>query len=377
MHKIHCEKRDEIRPHTLLGLENTFNPNTPTQEPSKYQYHRVFSRYNEKQVDFNGGFHHFYRIHPQGAIKDGSLSHSHSEMTHPGHAFVVFKQLPASTRRTITNVQNLEASKISFISYRSKLWPDKSSPEGKNDDELVKTVVNHSLRILEDKTKQLLLVKACCERINHGEVIDLTRIKHRRKLLCIFKMKSWRIYSVIEVGFKYAKRCVEGWRINIAPSLEANKSVIDCLRADLKAVNEYIPSDAGSILRKHTAFWVNDSLRYGYSSSPIDASGMCFHPSCEWLQQHRMMPEKRGGVEIYRAQDYLDSRGLWGQGGLLLHELSHAYHHTVVERGFDNPLVVAVYENAMDKGLYNRVDVHGAQGEAGPVKGYAATNHKE
>jgi len=196
MHKIHCEKRDEIRPHTLLGLENTFNPNTPTQEPSKYQYHRVFSRYNEKQVDFNGGFHHFYRIHPQGAIKDGSLSHSHSEMTHPGHAFVVFKQLPASTRRTITNVQNLEASKISFISYRSKLWPDKSSPEGKNDDELVKTVVNHSLRILEDKTKQLLLVKACCERINHGEVIDLTRIKYEYAAacrLCIFLQPNLKI----------------------------------------------------------------------------------------------------------------------------------------------------------------------------------------
>lgn len=48
-------------------------------------------------------------------------------------------------------------------------------------------------------------------------------------------------------------------------------------------------------------------------------------------------------MEIYRYQDFVADRGLWGVGGLLLHELSHAYHDKFVALGFDNELVKQVW----------------------------------
>ena len=39
-----------------------------------------------------------------------------------------------------------------------------------------------------------------------------------------------------------------------------------------------------------------------------------------------MSEAKAGCVEVYAAADYLADRGLWGDGGVLLHELSHALH---------------------------------------------------
>jgi len=48
-----------------------------------------------------------------------------------------------------------------------------------------------------------------------------------------------------------------------------------------------------------------------------------------------MNPAKCGGVEIYSAADYVASRTLWGVGGLLLHELSHAYHFKHCPNGYD------------------------------------------
>ena len=39
-----------------------------------------------------------------------------------------------------------------------------------------------------------------------------------------------------------------------------------------------------------------------------------------------MNPAKAGGVEMYTPADYLESRGHWGDGGVILHELCHAFH---------------------------------------------------
>lgn len=49
-----------------------------------------------------------------------------------------------------------------------------------------------------------------------------------------------------------------------------------------------------------------------------------------------MRTDKAGGVEIYCAKNYLETRGHWGIGGVILHEFSHAYHYKHCENGFDN-----------------------------------------
>jgi hypothetical protein len=49
-----------------------------------------------------------------------------------------------------------------------------------------------------------------------------------------------------------------------------------------------------------------------------------------------MRTDKAGGVEIYCAKNYLETRRHWGVGGVILHEYSHAYHYKHCENGFDN-----------------------------------------
>lgn len=45
--------------------------------------------------------------------------------------------------------------------------------------------------------------------------------------------------------------------------------------------------------------------------------------------------EKAGGIEMYCPFDYVKTRGHWGDGGVILHELSHAYHNKHCEGGYE------------------------------------------
>jgi DNA-directed RNA polymerase subunit RPC12/RpoP len=56
---------------------------------------------------------------------------------------------------------------------------------------------------------------------------------------------------------------------------------------------------------------------------------------------------------------------------VLLHELAHAVHYHVV--GFDNPFVLFAYKQAMDRRLYERVQMEDGQFE----RAYAATDSRE
>jgi hypothetical protein len=88
-----------------------------------------------------------------------------------------------------------------------------------------------------------------------------------------------------------------------------------------------------------------------------------------------MNPAKCGGVEWYDAQHYLSDCDLWGPGGLMLHELSHAWHCLHIENGYDNEEIIAVYKKAMEEKLYDCVRVHGSQGPT--CKAYACQDQME
>jgi len=88
-----------------------------------------------------------------------------------------------------------------------------------------------------------------------------------------------------------------------------------------------------------------------------------------------MNPAKCGGVEWYDARHYLSDCDLWGPGGLMLHELSHAWHCLHVENGYDNADVIDAYRKAMEDGLYDCVEVHGSQGPR--CKAYACQDPME
>ena len=80
-------------------------------------------------------------------------------------------------------------------------------------------------------------------------------------------------------------------------------------------------------------------------------------------------------MEFYDAKHYLSDCDHWGKGGLILHELSHAWHNIHIENGYDNKQIKEFYELAMKDGLYDCVRVHGPQGPE--CKAYACTNAME
>ncbi|KAL3801147.1 hypothetical protein ACHAW5_011095 [Stephanodiscus triporus] len=144
---------------------------------------------------------------------------------------------------------------------------------------------------------------------------------------------------------------------------------------DLMAASLSLPPEARAKLKKCTPIWINKSQSYGPKLSPIIARDACFHPGSGWLKKNGMSPAKCGGVEFFDARHYLSDCDLWGAGGLILHELSHAWHSKFVEDGYDNKEIIDVYNKAMEDGLYDCVRVHGPQGPR--CKAYACENQME
>jgi hypothetical protein len=91
-------------------------------------------------------------------------------------------------------------------------------------------------------------------------------------------------------------------------------------------------------------------------------------------------------VEVNDAPHYRKDCDLWGIGGVMLHELSHAYHHGMLPNGYDNKEIQKCYELAMKEGLYDSIEYHsgcsnsnndsGAMRKA-TAKAYACTNAME
>lgn len=158
----------------------------------------------------------------------------------------------------------------------------------------------------------------------------------------------------------------------------------ECMAGDLRAAAAKLPPVAREALAGSTLVWIDASQKYGSKCAPTTGRALCFHGSEEWVRASGMTPEKYGGVELYCASEYCDDEFLWGRGGVMLHELSHAYHRKFVAGGFDNGEVRACYEAAMEEGLYDSVGMHTVAVDDGRRRGpnekrraYACTNEME
>eukprot|EP00316_Scyphosphaera_apsteinii_P023606 CAMPEP_0119316806 /NCGR_PEP_ID=MMETSP1333-20130426/40944_1 /TAXON_ID=418940 /ORGANISM="Scyphosphaera apsteinii, Strain RCC1455" /LENGTH=333 /DNA_ID=CAMNT_0007322555 /DNA_START=111 /DNA_END=1109 /DNA_ORIENTATION=- len=147
--------------------------------------------------------------------------------------------------------------------------------------------------------------------------------------------------------------------------------LLPAIEADLAAAAARLPAHAASSLRTQTALWV---------SLPGEArGGNCYHPcgAGRWLAAHGRRLDMAGGIELGNPEVFQTDRHLWGDGGLLLHELCHAYHDTQLEGGYNCAAWCANFDRAMRNGSYDAVAVHGPQGAAGPVRAYACTDAME
>ena len=88
-------------------------------------------------------------------------------------------------------------------------------------------------------------------------------------------------------------------------------------------------------------------------------------------------------VEVNDAPQYRKDCDLWGNGGVMLHELSHAYHNGMLPDGYDNKEIQRCYDLAMKDGLYDSIEYHCGFGKDGKTvtkstaKAYAASNAME
>lgn len=145
------------------------------------------------------------------------------------------------------------------------------------------------------------------------------------------------------------------------------------LEAELRAASSHLPPAALAALQADTCIWLSDTPR------PADSAHTVYHPcgASGWLLAHGKPTAMAGSVEICRPQGFLSERGLWAQGGLLLHELSHAWHDKQCDGGHHCAAWARNYERAMRAKLYDYVAVHGTQGRDGPIRAYACENPAE
>lgn len=135
---------------------------------------------------------------------------------------------------------------------------------------------------------------------------------------------------------------------------QACPSFWECLEEDLSAVCSRLSADILELLRD-TRIYVNVSLRYGSHESPVFGKGCCFHHAHDWLASNGLSVDKCGHIEIYTAVEYVGDREYYGPGGLILHELAHAYHFKHVKNSFDNMVVKLAYNKAIHDGFYDSV----------------------
>jgi len=145
----------------------------------------------------------------------------------------------------------------------------------------------------------------------------------------------------------YAVRNIEGFRVLVNRELLRQhrplaRQVLRLLRYQLYQIRRVVPPEPFAKLQK-IPIWVE----YKAPRHPC----MCYHPSRQWLQANGFNPDKQRSVEIANAENFL--RWTHDQPWMVMHELAHGYHHTVL--GHDNSEIRAAYEQAVASGRYEKV----------------------
>ncbi|CAJ1942792.1 unnamed protein product [Cylindrotheca closterium] len=174
----------------------------------------------------------------------------------------------------------------------------------------------------------------------------------------------------------YERKLLGGWPVYMEPNWHGgDKNIEKRLCKDLEAAAKILPRHAVEYLRENCPIWINSSIKFGPRVCPSRAVGCCYHPTRDWLEENGHCVEKHKCVEINDGLGYAKDVDFWGVGGLMVHELSHAYHHRLLQDGYENKEIEDCFQAAMEEGLYEKVKVHGPQGPE--AKAYACSNCME
>jgi hypothetical protein len=168
----------------------------------------------------------------------------------------------------------------------------------------------------------------------------------------------------------YTIETMEGWTLRISPRLTAEHPAEtahakDLLQKQLALINQVVPPKALAFL--HTVpLWFNP--RYPGTRPPRAE----YHPNAQWLRENGRNPQMAKAVEFTNIEIF--ERETRRMPWFVLHELSHAYHDQVL--GFENPEIIAAYEQAAKSGAYDHVKRWTGTEEV-IERAYAMTNFKE
>lgn len=165
---------------------------------------------------------------------------------------------------------------------------------------------------------------------------------------------------------------IEGFPVYIEPALlegehaEVGAKSIAMLRNHLERINVLVPEPALSKLQQ-VGIWIE-------VDHPLtDIEPGPYHGGQQWLIDNGYDPRLVDCVHVTRAASLLERHHMLKHPMVILHELSHAYHDQFMEDGYRNKLILDAYNNAMAKGLYDKVLDHKGR----TVRAYATNNQME
>ena len=144
---------------------------------------------------------------------------------------------------------------------------------------------------------------------------------------------------------------IEGWTVLVNERLLADDKVatakaLDLLRVQLQEIVRVVPAPAVEKLRQVT-LWFSPE----YPGVKPKAE---YHPGAGWLRDHSRDPAMVKGIEFTDVRNFeAETRRM---PNFTLHELAHAYHDRVLERGFGNAEIKAAYERAKATKTYDKVE---------------------
>ncbi len=172
--------------------------------------------------------------------------------------------------------------------------------------------------------------------------------------------------SAFEPNESYALREVRGFAVLVHSEVlkhpGAAKEAMAELDSQLKQVCAAVPENHLAALKK-IRIWIEWEAKKNGAAE--------FHVSSGWLKDNGYNPDKLRAVEINNTRNFVK----WSrrdQPWMVLHELAHAYHFTVL--GSRYARLRAAYEQAKDRKLYDAV---ARAGRKDKVKAYAMTNPAE
>ncbi|MCA9063261.1 MAG: hypothetical protein KDA96_09385 [Planctomycetaceae bacterium] len=212
------------------------------------------------------------------------------------------------------------------------------------------------------------------------ELYDLQKDPHCRMNLAIdpkHRMKLWEMQRDLDADLirandprnripGYVNRSIQGWPVRISEALlrenpDQTANAIRLLEDQMQIAMDALPAEPLRELR-NVPIWLSPAY-------PNTGPHGEYHPGAGWLQSEGRRPELVRCVELTNTS--IMEAEIRRMPVMLLHELAHAYHHQVLD--FDNPRVIALYDQAVAAGIYESVQ----RGQRGKEKAYAITNPRE